>query len=169
MNISLKNRLYLFLFPLILFVLVGCCDDHFKIDRNVRIIDQGVNAEYRYKVFLNSIRCGSSRHGISFSTYEYKTRDSIEFNQRIGNFDPDNFKLTRFAVSKVEGISPASVLPKNALKGSIQIEKDFLRVNIQFDQSILYGDSLAPPQYRPYEYNGVYTIKSTIKSAVNEK
>jgi len=47
MDISLKNRLYLFLFPLILFVLVGCCDDHFKVDRSVRIIDQGALTPHR--------------------------------------------------------------------------------------------------------------------------
>ena len=159
MLILLENKLLLILLSLALFVLVGCCDKNFSVEKNVRIIDQGVNAEYRYKVFLNSTRCGSG-HGISFTTYEYKDRDSIEFHQRTGNFDPDGFRLTRFVplvpVKEME-VSTASVTPKKMLKGSIQIEENSIRINLQYDRSFSYGNDI-PVRYKPYGYNGVYKI-----------
>ena len=143
----------------IVFLLSGCCDEDFLIDRNVRIVDQGITAKYRYKIYLKSIRCGSNRHGISFTTHKYKDRDSIEFNQRTGSFDSNDFRLTNHSMPPREdiGISSAYIVPRDVIKGFIQIEKDFFRVNIQLDSSISYGKNL-PAEYKAYGYNGVYNI-----------
>ena len=121
---------------LCLFFISACCKD--SIERNIHIYNLN-NKKNIYAVMLTGTQCLS---GHSFKTGKFLTQNILEFNNRKGKLTPDEFRIKMVDIN--------SYIPQHLLRGTITINEDNIRINLEIEQS--------KGQFVSYFFNGKYFI-----------